>query len=94
MGLEFKNNLNLFYIFGLFSLTFHIWLLALLWVYPDATITLQIIFITLESNVGSMLSLMNIVQGIRGTYSEHNCHKKCGHTLYTNTMFLVSCLAV
>lgn len=91
MGLEFKNNLNLFCIFGLFSLTFHIWLLTLLWVYLDATITLQIIFITLDSNVGSMLSLRNIVQGIRGTCSEHNCHKKCGHTFYTNTMLCSLC---
>ncbi len=73
---------------------FHIWLSALLWVYPDATITLQIIFITMESNVGSMLSLRDIEQGITGTCRGHNCHKKCGHRLYTNTMFLVSCLAV
>jgi len=93
MGLKSKNNLNFFYIFGLFSLMFHIRLLALLWAYPDATI-LQIIFITMESNVGSMLSLRGIVQGITRTCSGHNCHKKCGHTLYTNTMFLVSFLSV
>lgn len=74
--LEFENNFHLvYYIFGWFSLTFHIWLSTFFKVNPNALIVVHVIIISMESNVSFVHYLWDIVQGIIRTCGRHFCHK-------------------